>query len=98
MGEYFVVGGTYTNQKGEDCFDLACSGPGGPPYVMIGGVMDYFRLICQNAHLYRVEDDYTLTLVILSPDAWQGGIKAPQRVWPDVKLLEKLQAVIRRDT
>ena len=65
---------------------------------MIDGVMDYFRLIWQNAHLYRVEDDYTLTLVVPSPDALQCGIKAPGRVCPDVNLLEKLQAVIRRDT
>ena len=26
MTEYFVAGGTYTNQQGEDCFDLVCPG------------------------------------------------------------------------
>jgi hypothetical protein len=65
---------------------------------MIDGVMDYFRLIWQNGHLYRVEDDYTLTLVAPSPDALQYGIKAPERVWLDANLLEKLRAVIRQDT
>jgi hypothetical protein len=66
MSEYFVARGTYTNLKGEDYFHLVCPGPGEPPYVLVEGVMEYFRLVWQNVHLYRVEDDYTLSLVVLS--------------------------------
>ena len=96
--EYFVAGGTYTNQKGEEWFDLMCPGPGEPPYVMIDGVMDYFKLIWQNAHLYRVEADYTLSLVAPSPEALQFGVKAPERVRPDANLLEILRGIIRHST
>jgi hypothetical protein len=72
MNEYFVAGGTYTNLKGEERFDLVCPGPGEPPYVMVDGVMDYFRMVWQKAHLYRVENDYSLTLVapLLKPCKW----------------------------
>ena len=94
MSEYFVAGGIYTNLKGEVSFDLVCPSPGELPYVMIGGVMDYFRLVWQNAHLYRLEDDYTLTLVAPSPEALQFGVKAPERVTPSAALKEKLQKVI----
>ena len=95
MSEYFVAGGTYQNQKGEEWFDLVCPAPGEPPYVMVDGVMGYFRLVWQSAHLYRVEEDYTLSLVALSPEALQWGVEAPEKVWPDINLLEKLQAVIK---
>jgi hypothetical protein len=94
MNEYFVAGGIYKNLKGEECFDLVCPGPGEAPYLMVGGVMDYFRLVWQNAHLYRVEDDYSLTLVAPSPEALQMGVKAPERVTPGAALLEQLQKVI----
>jgi hypothetical protein len=94
MNEYFVAGGTYKNLKGEEWFDLVCLGPGEPPYVMFDGLMDYFWVVWQNAHFYRVEDDYTLTLVALSPEALQWGLKAPKKVTLDEDLLEKLQAVI----
>jgi hypothetical protein len=94
MSEYFVAGGTYKNHEGEERFDLGCPGPGEPPYVMIAGVMDYFRLVWQNAHLYRVEDDYSLTLVAPSPEALQLGVQAPERVTPGAALLEQLQKVI----
>jgi hypothetical protein len=94
MNEYFVAGGTYTTLKGEERFDLVCPGPGEPPYVMVDGVMDYFRMVWQNAHLYRVEDDYSLTLVAPSPEALQMGVQAPERVKPGAALLEQLQKVI----
>jgi hypothetical protein len=94
MNEYFVAGGTYTSLEGEERFDLVCPGPGEPPYVLIEGVMDYFRVIWQSAHLYRVEDDYSLTLVAPSPGALSWGVKAPERVTPDVYLLQQLQKVI----
>jgi hypothetical protein len=94
MIEYFVAGGTYTSLEGEERFDLVCPGPGEPPYVLIDGVIDYFRVICQSAHLYRVEDDYSLTLVAPSPEALSCGVKAPERVTPDAYLLQQLQKVI----
>lgn len=98
MNEYFVAGGTYTSLEGEERFDLVCPGPGEPPYVLIGGLMDYFRLIWQSAHLYRVEDDYSLTLVAPSPEAFEWGVEAPERVMPTANLLETLQAVIKHGT
>ncbi len=99
MNKYFVAGGIYTNLNGEEWFDLVCPGPGEPPYIMVVGVMDYFnKLIWQNAHLYRVEDDYSLSLVAPSPEALQWGVKAPELVWPDANLLEKLRAVIKQGT
>jgi hypothetical protein len=91
MSEYLVAGGSYQNLKGEEWFDLVCPGPGEPPYVMVDSVMDYFRRLWQNAHLYRVEQDYTLSLVAPSPEALQWGVEAPEKVWPDVSLLKKLQ-------
>ena len=94
MSEYFVAGGTFTNPKGEERFDLVCPGPGEPPYLLVDGVMRYFRLIWQNAHLYRVEEDYTLVLVAPSPEALQRGVKAPERVIPAPALREKLQDVM----
>ncbi len=57
--------------------------------------MAYFRLIWKDAHLYRVENDYTLSLVVFSPEALQWGLKAPEKVKPNEYLLEKLEAVIR---
>jgi hypothetical protein len=97
MSEYFVAGGIYKNHKGEEWFDLIHPGPGNSTYVMIDGVLGYFMLEWQNAHLYRVEDDYTLVLVALSPKALQWGVEAPERVMPNANLLEKLQAVVMRD-
>jgi len=98
MSEYFVAGGTHTNLKGEEYFDLVCPAPGEPPYVLADRAMGYFRLLWQNAHLYRVEDDYSLTLVATSPEAQQCGVKAPVSVWPRPNLLKKLQAVIKQGT
>jgi hypothetical protein len=92
--DYFVAGGTYTNLKGEELFDLVCPRPGEPPYVMTDGVMRYFRLIWQNAHLYRVEADYTLSLVAPSAEALQRGVQAPERIIPDAVLLQKLHKAL----
>jgi hypothetical protein len=95
MTEYIVAGGIFKNvEEGDEWFDLICPGPGQPPYVMGEDAMGYFRLIWQNAHLYRVEDDYTLSLVALSPEALQWGVKAPERIKPGAALLEQLQKAI----
>jgi hypothetical protein len=98
MSKYFVAGGIYKNRKGEEWFDLIRPGPGDSPYVMIDSLLGYFRLECQNSHLYRVEDDYTLVLVALSPKALQWGVEAPERVTPNANLLEKLRVVIQHGT
>lgn len=97
MSEYFVAGGSYQNPMGKERFDLVSPSPGEPPLVMAGSVMDYFRIIWENAHLYRVEKDYTLALIVASPEALKRGIKAPARVTPDTHLLEKLQAAIKHN-
>ena len=94
MSAYFVAGGTYTDLNGDEWFDLVCPGPGDPPYVLLDHVTEYFSLLWQNAHLYRVEDDYSLSLVVITPEALQWGVKAPVKVWPEASLIKKLQAVI----
>lgn len=81
--------------NGEEWFDLICPGPGEPPYVLVDGFLGCFKLVWQNAHLYRVEDDYTLSLVAPSPEALQWGVKAPEKVWLDEDLVGKLRAVIK---
>ena len=96
MGKYVVAGGTFTNVKGEEWFDLISPGPGEPPYVLVEELMVYFRLLFgQNAHLYRVENDYTLSLVVLSHEALKWGIKAPEKILVDKEMVEKLRAVIK---
>jgi hypothetical protein len=96
MTEYIVAGGIFKNEEeGDERFDLICPGPGQPPYVMGEDAMGYFRLVWQNAHLYRVEDDYTLSLVVLSHEALQWGIQAPERIKPDEEIVKKLRAVIK---
>jgi hypothetical protein len=96
MNDYFVAGGTFTNPEGKEWFDLVCPGPGEPPYVLIEAeVRGYFMLVWQDVHLYQVENDYTLSLVVLSQEALQWGIQAPERVKPDEELVEKLRAVIK---
>jgi hypothetical protein len=97
MNDYFVAGGTVINLEGEERFDLVCPSPGEPPYVLVDGIMDYFRLIWQSAHLYRVEDDWSLSLVAPSPEALHLGVQAPERVWLGEDLLKKLRAAIRPD-
>jgi hypothetical protein len=96
MNNYFVAGGTFTNLEGEEWFDLVCPGPGEPPYVLIEAeVIGFFSLVWQDVHLYRVEEDYTLSLVVLSHEALKWGIQAPESVKPDEELIEKLRAVIK---
>jgi hypothetical protein len=97
MNDYFVAGGSFTNLEGEERFDLVCPGPGEPPYLLVDGIMDYFRLIWQRAHLYRVEDDWSLSLVAPSPEALHLGVQAPERVWLSENMLKKLRAAIRPD-
>ena len=95
MSEYIVAGGIYTDLKGEERFDLVCPSPGEPPYIIVEDAIGYFRLIWQNVHLYRVEDDYSLSLVVLSREALQWGIKAPARVKPDEEIVGQLRAAIK---
>jgi hypothetical protein len=68
---------------------------GSPPYVLIEAeVLGYFMVVWKDVHAYRVENDYTLSLEVLSEEALQWGIQAPERVKPDEELIEKLRAVI----
>ena len=96
MNDYFVAGGTFTSSEGEEWFDLICPAFGEPPYVLIEAeVIGFFGLVWQDVHLYRVEDDYSLSLVVLSHEALKWGIKAPERVNPNEELVDKLRTVIR---
>ena len=94
MSEHIVAGGIFKNEKGDEWFDLICPGPGQPPYVMGEDAISLFLLVWQNAHLYRVEEDYTLSLVAISTEGLQFGVEAPEKVWPDENLLRKIQAAI----
>ncbi len=94
MSEYFVAGGIYQDHQGKEWFDLMGSKRGKPPYVMVDGLKRYFGQFCEKAHLYRVEKDYSLSLVAPSHKALEWGIKAPEKVTLDQALLAKLQAVI----
>ncbi len=93
MTECFVAGGMYKSLQDEEYFALVCPSPEELPYVMVDGVTRYFKLLWRDAHLYRLEDDLSLTLVAPSSEAIQRGVKAPERVWPDEGLLIRLQAV-----
>ncbi len=95
MTTYLVAGGIFPGRQGEERFTLVCPSSEELPYVFEDGVMSYFKLIWQHAHLYRVEDDYTLALRAFSPEAIHWGVKAPERVTPDTDLLEKLRAVLQ---
>jgi hypothetical protein len=95
MGTYFVAGGIYHDLNGNEMFSLVCPSSGELPYVMDEGIKPYFKLIWHNAHLYRVEADYTLSLVALSPEALQYGIEAPESVTPNVDLMKKLRCIIK---
>ncbi len=94
MSEYFVAGGIYQDPQGNEHFALLGPDIEEPPYVMIDGVRRYFGRLSQHAHLYRVEKDYSLSLVAPSTQALQWGIKAPEKVTLDNEQLEKLQAVM----
>ena len=95
MGTHFVLGGVYHDLNGNKMFSLVWPSSGELPYVMDEGVKHYFKLIWQIAHLYRVEADYTLSLVALSPEAVQCGIAAPESVTPNLDLMERLRSVIK---
>ena len=94
MGTYLVAGGVFQDLDGNESFSLVCTSPGELPYLLEEGKSSYFKLIWNNAHLYQVEDDYTLTLVDLSPEALQCGVLAPERVTPDPTLFKKLQTAL----
>ena len=96
MSEYFVAGGMYQDPKGKELFVLAGPSLEEPPYIMVDGLTRYFNGFWQKAHLYRVEKDYTLSLVAPSHQALEWGIKAPEKVTLDPALLEKLQAVLKQ--
>lgn len=95
MSHFFVIGGIYEDPNGNQRFALVRPEPGEPPFVMGDSVMSYFRLIWNHAHLYRVEEDYTLALVAASSEALRGGVRAPERVTPELDLLEELQEAIK---
>jgi hypothetical protein len=94
VGHFFVAGGIFHDPKGNERFALVCPGTGKKPLVMADSLSRYFIMIWRHAHLYRVEKDYSLTLVAASPVALQGGIGAPERVEPTTRWLEKLQDLI----
>lgn len=95
MSTYFVAGGIFQDLEGNELFTLVCPSSGELPYVMEDGLKSYFKLIWENAHLYQVEDDYSLKLVNLRPEALRWGIKAPERVTPDQNLSEKLKSALQ---
>jgi len=90
-----VAGGIFQDLEGNELFTLLCPSTGDLPYVMDDGLKPYFKLIWQNAHLYQVEEDYSLTLAALSPEAVEWGIKAPERVTLEKNLCEKLKTVLQ---
>jgi hypothetical protein len=94
MSEFFVAGGIYQDHKGKEWFALVSKNREEPPYVMVDGLKRYFGQFCEKAHLYRVEKDYSLSLVAPSHKALEWGVKAPEKVTLDSALLEKLQSVI----
>jgi hypothetical protein len=94
MTEYFVAGGVYLDFEGNEHFTLLSPNREEPPFLMINGVKRYFGRLSQHAHLYRVEPDYTLSLVAPSNQALAWGIKAPERVTLDREVLEKLQTIM----
>ena len=94
MSEYFVAGGIYLDHQGNERFALAAPHGEEAPYLMSDGLRRYFGLLCHKAHLYRVENDYTLSLVAPSHQALAWGVKAPEKVTLDQEVLTKLQAVM----
>lgn len=95
MSPYLVAGGIFQDLNGNELFTLVCPSSGQLPYVMEDSIKPYFKMIWQNAHLYQVEKDYSLTLAALSLEAIEWGVKAPERVTPDKDLFEKLKAVLQ---
>jgi hypothetical protein len=94
LGHFFVAGGIFHDPKGNERFALVCPGSGQKPLVMGDSLSRYFIMIWRHAHLYRVEKDFSLTLVAASPVALQGGVGAPERVEPTTNWMEKLRDLI----
>ncbi len=94
MSEYFVAGGVYQDYRGQERFVLMAPNREAPPYLMIDGLMKYFTLLHHKAHIYRVEEDYTLSLVAPSSKALEWGVRAPERVRLDQESLARLQNVM----
>jgi hypothetical protein len=95
MSNYLVAGGVFQDLDGNELFTLVCPAYGELPYVMSEGESSYFKLIWQNAHLYQVEDDYSLALVALSDEALQRGVMAPEKVTPDPALHKQLETACK---
>jgi len=95
VSTYLVAGGIFQDLNGNELFSLVCPSPRELPYLFEEGKGFYFKLTWKNAHLYQVEDDYTLTLVVISPQALHWGVKAPERVTPDPTLFKKLQTAFK---
>ena len=94
MSEYYVAGGIYQDPQGNEHFSLVAPDREKPPLLMIDGVRRYFAALSKHAHLYRVEEDYSLSLVAPSTQALEWGIKAPEKVVLDREVLEKLQTIM----
>jgi hypothetical protein len=95
MSHYFVAGGIFSDPKGNERFILFCRGPGEKPLVMGNGLSPYFiKQIWHHGHLYRVEDDLSLTLIAASPIAIEWGVGAPEKVTLPKKWIERLLAII----
>jgi hypothetical protein len=94
MDTYFVAGGIYRDLNGNEIFSLVCPSSEELPYVMDEGIKPYFNLIWLDAHLYQVEEDYSLALVYSSPQALQNGVMAPEKVTLDHGLSKRLQTVL----
>ena len=94
MGRKFVAGGTFTDPRGRERFALVCPGREEKPLVMGDSLSRYFIQIWHHAHLYRVEKDFSLTLVAASPVALKGGVKAPERVTPSAAWLDRLRELV----
>uniref|UniRef100_A0A7C3V5K3 Uncharacterized protein n=1 Tax=Desulfobacca acetoxidans TaxID=60893 RepID=A0A7C3V5K3_9BACT len=92
---YFVAGGIFSDLDGNELFSLVCPSSGGLPYVLKEAESPFFRLIWEDAHLYQIEEDGTLSLVSPSPEALQKGIRAPEKVTPEPGLVEKLQSILK---
>ncbi|MGQ9689185.1 MAG: hypothetical protein ACUVXF_10420 [Desulfobaccales bacterium] len=94
MSEYFVAGGIYQDHTGKEKFALIGPNLEEPPFLMVDGLRRYFGRLCQQGHLYRVEEDLTLSLVAQSHQALEWGVKAPERVVLEPELRGKLEALI----
>ena len=95
VSTYLVAGGIFQDLNGNELFSLVCPSPRELPYLFEEGKGFYFKLTWKNAHLYQVEEDFTLALVDSSPEALQWGVMAPERVTPDPGLHKKLQTAFK---